>query len=182
MRPAAPAAILTLALAAALVGCGSGSSASSTSAEAAARAAAKADLAVRRAAESKAPKGASPTLRAIYATFPTPKPNPEVKRSAAAIKAGERACQGRTPTEVKDTYYPIAVKKGKLEAKGEEAKMIAKIESYEADASKSASFTAGQLGADAYQATLPAALAQYGYEGCVYALARRLEGELGRRG
>jgi hypothetical protein len=178
MRSALSAAALTTALAITLSSCGSGSSSSSTSTEAAASAAAKADLALRRAAESRAPKGSSPTLRAIYATFPQPKPNPEVKRSAAVIKAGEKACSGKTPSEVKDTYYPIAIEKGKLEAKGEEAKMIARIGSYEASASKSASFTSGQLGADAYQATLPAAIAQYGYQGCVYALAKRLEGEL----
>jgi len=178
MRAALLAGALTAALALTLAACGSGSSSSSTSTEAAASAAAKADLAVRRAAESRAPKGSSPTLRAIYATFPPPKPNPEAKRSAAVIKAGERACTGKTPSEVKDTYYPIAVKKGKLEAKGEEAMMIARIGSYETSATKSASFTAGQLGADAYQATLPPALAQYGYQGCVYALAQRLEGEM----
>ncbi len=119
-------------------------------------------------------------MRAIYATFPPPKPNPEAKHSAAAIKAGERACQGKSPTAVKDIYYPIAVKKGKLEAKGEEAKMIARIRTYENDAPKDASFTAGQLGADAYEATLPGAVGQYGYEGCVYVLARRLEGEMAR--
>ncbi len=60
--------------------------------------------------------------------------------------------------------------------------MIAAIGTYEKHSSKEYSFTAGQLGADAYQATLPKALGQYGYEGCVYALARGLEGRLGPRG
>lgn len=183
MRPTALASLLIAALTIALSGCGGGSSSTSsspTAPSAEAQAAIRKDAAVRRAAEARAPKGASPTLRAIYATFPPPKPNPEAKRSAAAIKAGERACQGKSPTAVKDIYYPIAVKRGKLEAKGEEAKMIARIGTYESNAPKDASFTAGQLGADTYQATLPAAVGQYGYEGCVYALARRLEGELGR--
>ncbi len=169
--------VLAAILITALAGCGGGSSSTSSGAEAAA----KASAAARQAAESRAPKGASPTLRAIYATFPPPRPDPEVKRSAAAIKAGERACGGMTPSEVKDAYYPIALRKGTLEAKGEQGKMIARIGVYEKHSSKEYSFTAGQLGADAYQATLPKAVGEYGYEGCVFSLSRRLEGELGRR-
>jgi hypothetical protein len=129
---------------------------------------------VRREAEAKAPKGSSPTLRAIYATFPAPKPNPEVKRSGAAIRAGEKACKGKTPVAVKEEFYAAA--KHKLEA--EQTKMINRIASFENHSPTDASFTAGQLGADVYQATLPAAIGQYGYEGCVHALAEGLERRL----
>lgn len=59
--------------------------------------------------------------------------------------------------------------------------MIARIGTYETYTPRSASFTAGQLAADAYEATLPETIAQYGYQGCVYALANRLEHELAPR-
>jgi hypothetical protein len=179
MRPTALASLLIAALTIALSGCGGGSSSTSstsTSPSAEAQAAIRKDAAIRHAAEARAPKGASPTLRAIYATFPPPKPNPEAKRSAAAIKAGERACQGKSPVQVKEEFYAAA--KHKLSS--EQTKMIDRIDTYENHSPTDASFTSGQLGADAYQATLPAAVGQYGYEGCVYVLARRLEGELGR--
>ena len=168
-------ALLGIAAAIALTACGSSSSSSSvssTSAEVAKAAAAAARA--RHAAEAQAPKGSSPTLRAIYATFPAPKPNPEVKRSAAAIRAGEKACKGKTPTQVKEEFFGAA--KPKLEA--EQTKMIDRIASFENHSPTDASFTAGQLAADVYEATLPAGIGQYGYEGCVYALSRGLEQRL----
>lgn len=176
---------LALALGAlALAGCGSGSSSTTTTsgqsaaATPAAKAAVKKAAAAVKAAESKAPKGASPTLLQIYRQFPAPQADPKVRRSAAAIKAGEKACAAKTPLQVKEAFYPVAIAKGGLEEGGEQAKMIAATGKYEKNASKDASFTAGQLAADAYEATLPEAIGQYGYQGCVYALARRLEGEL----
>jgi hypothetical protein len=183
MRPKALAAVLlTAALAIALAGCGSSSSSSSTSSPTApsaeAQAAAKKDAAVRRAAEARAPQGSSPTLRAIYATFPAPRPDPEAKRSAAVIKAGESACRGKTPVQVKEEFYAAA----KHRLSSEQTKMIDRIDSYETHSPTDASFTSGQLGADVYQASLPAAVGQYGYEGCVYALARGLERRLGAKG
>lgn len=160
--------------------CGSGSS-SSTSNSVASAAAAKAAAAAakaRRAAEAKAPKGASPTLRAIYATFPAPKPNPEVKRSAAAIHAGIAACKAKTPTQVKEELYAAA----KPRLAPEQTKMIDRIASFENNSPTDASFTAGQLAADVYEATLSAAVGQYGYEGCVYSLAQGLERKLAPKG
>jgi hypothetical protein len=172
-------AVLFLAAALLLSACGSSSSSSTsstaTSAEAAQAAAAAAKA--HRAAEAGAPKGSSPTLRAIYATFPPPKPNPEDKRSAAAIKAGEMACKGRTPAQVKEEFYAAA--KPKLAP--EQTKMIARIASFESHSPTDASFTAGQLAADVYEATLPEALGGYGYQGCVYSLARGLERRLAPR-
>lgn len=126
----------------------------------------------------KAPKGSSLVLQQIYRQFPPPQGNPMVKRSKLAIEAGEKACSGKTPLQVKEQYFPIAVKKGNLEANGEEGKMIARIGTYAKHVSTDASFAAGQLAADAYQGTLPAAIGQYGYEGCVYALAHQLEHQL----
>jgi hypothetical protein len=101
-----------------------------------------------------------------------------VKGSAKAIAAGKKACDGKTPLEVKDAYYPIAVESGNLDASSDQAKMIADIGKYAKNASKDASFASGQLAADAYQATLPAKTASYGYQGCVYVMARQLEKQL----
>jgi hypothetical protein len=170
-------ALLCLLAALLLAACGSGSSASSTSSAAAAKAAAVAAKA-RRTAEAKAPKGASPALRAIYAGFPAPKSNPEVKRSAAAIRAGIAACKGKTPTQVKEEFYAAAKRK----LAPEQTKMIGRLAGFENHSPTDVSFTAGQLAADVYEATLPAGVGQYGYEGCVYSLAQGLERRLAPRG
>jgi hypothetical protein len=172
--------LCSLAAAILLSACGSGGSSSSTSssvASAAATKAAKAATAARRAAEAKAPKGASPTLRAIYANFPAPKPNPEVKRSTAAIRAGIAACKGKTPVRVKEEFYAAA----RRHLSPEQAKLIARIDTYEKHSSADASFASGQLAAGVYEATLPAGIGQYGYEGCVYSLVQGLERRLAPR-
>jgi hypothetical protein len=124
------------------------------------------------------PKGASPVLKEIYRQFTPRKPDPNVKGSGQAIAAGGKACAGRTPVEVERQYYPIAVRKGGLDPVSEQAKMIAGIDRYAKNAANDPSFVAGQLAADAYQATLPARIATFGYAGCAYALARRLEKQL----
>jgi hypothetical protein len=165
--------LASLAAALALAGCGSGAQSTTSTMSSEAAKVVKA-AAARHAAEARAPKGASPTLRAIYAQFPPPKPDPEVKRSAAAIGAGERACKGKSPRAVKDELYAAA----KRHLNPEQAKMIARMGSYEKHVAKDANFVAGQLAADTYEATLPAATAQYGYQGCIYSLARRLEHKL----
>ncbi len=126
----------------------------------------------------QAPKGASPVLKEIYRQFPPPKPDPRVKASGKAIAAGKAACSGKTPIQVESHYYPIAVGKGMLDPSSPQAKTIAEIGKYAKHASGDASFVAGQLAAGAYQATLPPRIAAYGYQGCVYALARELEQRL----
>lgn len=168
--------LLSLAALLFLSACGSNSSSSSspTSTAAAAEKAAAAAAKQRHAAEAKAPSGASPTLRSIYATFPRPEPNPKVKKSGRAIHAGIAACKGRTPTQVKAEFYAAA--KPKLSA--EQAKMIDRISSFEKHSRTDSSFTVGQLAADVYQATLPGGVGQYGYQGCVYSLAEGLERKL----
>lgn len=137
--------------------------------------AATADM--RRDAEARAPQGASPTLRSLYAAFPRPEASPQVHQSGAAIRAGISACKGKSPTQVKEQFDGAA--RPKLSS--EQAKMIDRIASFESHSSTDSSFTAGQLAADVYQATLPEGIAQYGYQGCVYALARRLEQKLAPR-
>jgi hypothetical protein len=127
------------------------------------------------------PKGASPVLKEIYRQFTPPEPDPRFKGSARAIAAGKAACTGRTPVEVERRYYPIAVRKGNLDPDSDKAKMIAQIERFARTSSRDSSFVAGQLAAGAYQATLPTRIAAFGYQGCVYALARQLQRELAPR-
>jgi len=129
------------------------------------------------AAERQAPKGASPVLRAVYRQFPAPEADPQVSGSAAAIKAGERACKGKAPLQVKQELFAVA----KSNLVPEQVKLIARIESFEKSSAKDPSFTAGQLAADVYEATLPKATGQYGYQGCIYALVRGLEHRLAPR-
>ena len=101
-----------------------------------------------------------------------------MKGSAAAIRAGEKACAGKSPVEVKEKYLPIALERGTLEAGSPQTKMIAEIDRYAKHVKTEPSFTAGQLAADAYQATLPKRLQTAGYQGCIYSLAKQLESEL----
>lgn len=132
-------------------------------------------------AEREAPKGASPVLREIYRQFPKPQPGPGNKAAAAAIRAGERACKGKTPIEVKKEFWAEATENGTLVPNSPEGKMIAQLPKYEAQSAKSSAFVAGQLAADVYQATLPEAEAQFGYQGCVYSLALGLKHRLAPR-
>jgi hypothetical protein len=124
------------------------------------------------------PKGASPVLKEIYRQFTLRKPDPGIPGSAKSIADGRRACAGRTPVEVERRYYPVAVERGTLDPGSDRAKMIAEIGRYAENVARDPSFTAGQLAAGAYQATLPPRIASFGYAGCAYALARRLEKQL----
>jgi hypothetical protein len=124
------------------------------------------------------PPGAPLIVRELYREFPPAHPDPKVKGSAAAIRTGERACAGKTPAEVKEKYLPIALERGGLEAGSPETKMIEEIDRFAKHAKTEASFTAGQLAADAYQATLPRHLQMAGYQGCIYSLAKQLEQQL----
>jgi hypothetical protein len=126
-------------------------------------------------AEAEAPKGASPLLRKIYGQFPPPKPDPKVKGSGKAIKAGERACKGKTPLEVREEFIEES------DLLEDQAKMVAELEKFEGASNQTSSFVAGQLGALVYERSLPEGIARYGYQGCVYSLAQVLEGQLAPR-
>lgn len=60
--------------------------------------------------------------------------------------------------------------------------MIGEIGRYAKETNVESSFTAGQLAADAYQATLPGRLREAGYQACIYSLARALEAHLSKGG
>ena len=116
------------------------------------------------------PKQASPLLKSIYREFQPPKPDPEVKVSAKAIKAGERECKGKTPLEVREEFI------GESELNEDQEEVVNELERYEKHPSPS--YPAGQLGALVYEKTLPEATASYGFQGCVYSLSLRVKREL----
>jgi hypothetical protein len=127
-------------------------------------------------AAQQAPKGASASEREIYRQFPPPKPDPSVPNSAKVIKAGERACRGKSTLDVKEEFYAEASSRLLPQQK----QMIAEIGHWAKQSKRDEGFTAGQLAADVYQATLPEAVSRFGYQGCVYSLAQRLKQELAR--
>ncbi len=124
-------------------------------------------------AEAEAPKGASQVLRAIYRQFPKPEPSPQLKGSAKAIETGEKACNGKTPLEVREEFIDES---NLLEA---QAEAVAELPKYEKQEATNGSFAAGQLAALVYERSLPEdKLAIFGYQGCVYSLARGVERRL----
>lgn len=159
-------ALLLICLAVGIGGCGGGGGSSASSSTATTTTQAQAPV-----RGPQPPKGASPTLRGIYRNFQPPKADPEVSGSAKAIEAGEAACEGKTPKEVKQEF----IAKSKLSADQRQA--LSQID--RSEAKPSADFAAGQLAALVYEGTLKGPLAEYGYRGCVYALARGVEGRLG---
>lgn len=162
MRASATA-LIFLCLALGLSACGGGGDSSSTSSTTQATAPIRGP---------QPPKGASQLERQIYRTFQPPLPDPEVKGSAKAIKAGEAACEAKTPVAVKRKF----IAESKLSSDQRQA--LAQID--RAEAQPSGDFAAGQLAALVYQGTLEGELAEYGYQGCVYALARGLERRMRR--
>jgi hypothetical protein len=160
--------LLTCACLLLLAGCGSGGSSSDTTSPEV--------QSPKLTPAQRAPKGASTLEREIYRQFPPPKPNPEARGSARALAAGEKACRGRSPVEIKEEFFAEA--SSRLNSSQE--KMINEIGRYEKRSRTEPGFTAGQLAAGAYEATLSEAVAIYGYQGCVYALAKGLKHELAR--
>jgi hypothetical protein len=152
-------------VATAAAGCGAGSKATTETVSAYQR--------QQERAEAEAPKGASPVLLAVYRQFPKPKPDPKIKGSGKAIEKGEKACKGKTPLEVKEEFISQS---NLLPA---QAEIVAELPKYEKAIAKNAGFAAGQLGALVYEKTLPEdKRAAFGYQGCVYSLAKEVERRL----
>jgi hypothetical protein len=179
VRLAAVAAAAGLAVALSVLGCGgSDSSSSKPPISAAGR---RSELVGggrtgRKSPANPPPKGASLMVREMYRQFPPPEPDPRVSGAAAAIRAGERACAKKTPFEVEEEFYPVAVEMGRVDPESQAGKMMAGIRRL--DLKGEVSFTAGQLAADAYKATLRPSLAYSGFQGCIYAMATELERKL----
>jgi hypothetical protein len=130
-------------------------------------------------AEKQAPKGAAPTLKAIYRQFPKPHHPVGVKGAAAAVQAGEEACRGLTPTQAKNRFYSKAAD----DLLPDQKKMVGELENLAGNAAGDASFVAGQLAALVYEKSLAEEkLARYGYQGCIYQLARGFEQKLEKQG
>jgi hypothetical protein len=116
------------------------------------------------------PKNATPLLKSIYRQFQPPTPDPEVKGSAKAIKAGERVCKDKTPLEIREQFI------GESDLNEDQEKIVSELEHYEK--TPSPSYPAGQLGALVYEMSLPEATATYGFQGCVYSLSLGVKREL----
>ena len=116
------------------------------------------------------PKHASPLLKSIYREFQPPKPDPNVKGSAKAIKTGERVCKHKTPVEIREEFI------GESNLNEEQEKVVNELERYEKNPSPS--YPAGQLGALVYEMTLPETTANFGFQGCVYSLSLGVRDEL----
>ena len=123
-------------------------------------------------------EGGGGAAEGVRKTFPKPQADPEVEGSAAAIAAGEAACEGKTPAQIKAAFYDQAIEEGTLEPMSPEGKMIARLGAVEKQAGGGTSFAAGQLAADVYAATLPEETATYGFRGCTHALALTHAAEL----
>jgi hypothetical protein len=119
----------------------------------------------------------APITEQLARTFPVPKAvTGSPPGTAAAIKAGRRACKGKTPIEVREEF--IGAADGLSE---DQEKIIGELRRYEKQAGNSPNFAAGQLGAGVYEATLPEKLKIAGYRGCVYELALQLRRELAKK-
>jgi ABC-type glycerol-3-phosphate transport system substrate-binding protein len=155
-------ALLFCCLALSLAACGGGGEDSSTSSST------QATTTIR---GPQPPQGASALQREIHRTFQPPQADPKVEGSAQAIEAGEAACRGKTPLEVKEEFI------GESDLSSDQRQALEQLA--RAEANPSGDFAAGQLAALVYEGTLEGTQAEYGYRGCVYALARGLVGRLG---
>jgi hypothetical protein len=132
--------------------------------------------------ESSAAQGApqidptAPVSKQLAQVFPVPKPGPgSLPGAAAAIAAGRKACEGKTPMQVREEF--IGAAQGLSD---EQEAMIDELPKYEKQAVTS-NFVAGQLAAGVYEATLPDKKAIAGYQGCVYELALQVRRELAKK-
>jgi ABC-type phosphate transport system substrate-binding protein len=168
MRQGATALVLiSLCLALGLAACGGGGGSSSTS-TASSPDNSEATTALK---GPQSPQGASALEREIYRTFPPPQADPEVEGSGEAIEAGEAACQGKTPLQVKEEFI------AESELSSDQRQALKQLP--RAEANPGGDFAAGQLAGLVYAGTLEGTQGQYGYRGCVYALALGLVGRLG---
>ncbi len=112
-------------------------------------------------------------IEGLRTQFPKPEPVAGIKGSGAAITSGRQTCQGKTPREVKEEF------EDQSNLPPEQARVITRqLPRYEAEAPRDPSFVAGQLAATVYEMTLSKEVQSYGFQGCIYELARELEKRL----
>ena len=117
---------------------------------------------------------ASPEVKELERQFPQPKPTAGLAGSASALEAGKRACQGKTPLQVKEEFISAA----RANLSSEQMELISKLASYQRRSRTDPSFAAGQLGATVYSMSLPESQQSDGFKGCVYELAQKLTREI----
>jgi hypothetical protein len=116
-----------------------------------------------------------PQVQRLRQNFPKPAPAAGAEgASAKAIAVGEEACEGLTPTEVKDRFYSET----EPNLDSDQRALVEELPRYEKEAPHDPSFVAGQIAATIYGATLGEAEGQYGFQGCVYVLAQTLGAKL----
>ncbi len=119
----------------------------------------------------------APIGKVLARSFPKPRPLPQSPPQAEKwIRAGERACKGKSPSQVIDEFMPAA--EAQTTFTKDQKQMIGEIAHYEKQASDSPDFAAGQLAAGVYERSLPEVQGRSGYQGCVYQLALQLRSEL----
>lgn len=176
---AATAAALALTAAALLAGCGgNGDSDASTSSAAAGDGQGQNGAESGSTQPNRPPQGAA----AIRENFPPPDTKGLPAGQVAAIRAGQKACEGKRPLQVRAEYLDEATAGGTLDLDSPEGELVSDPKRFRTLPGTTPDFPAGQLGADVYAATVPQAVAQSAYKGCVYELARVQARRLQRSG
>jgi hypothetical protein len=117
----------------------------------------------------------APLTQQLKEVFPPPEPLAgSPPKAEAFIKQGQKACKGKTPSQVVDEFLPAAEENKDYDK--QQLELISEIGSYEEN--PTSDFAAGQIAAGVYEATLPELQQRSGYQGCVYELALHLRREL----
>lgn len=108
---------------------------------------------------------------ALQDQFPPPDVSELDPQATAAVRAGQQACLGKTPLEIRAEYLDDAVQNG-LDLTSPRGTMFKQPQNFRQPFRPGSSFASGQLAAGVYEETLPESSASYGFQGCVYELAR----------
>ncbi len=110
-------------------------------------------------------------VEALAQNFPPPDLTGLSLQAQAAVRAGQSACRGKTPKQVRDQYLDEAISSGGIDRESEQGEAVSDPSNFEFEPNEGPSFAAGQLAASVYAATLPPAKADLGFQGCVRELA-----------
>jgi hypothetical protein len=113
-----------------------------------------------------------PPPRALAENFPPPDTRGLSRGERAALRAGQRACRGKTPLQIRNEYLDQATSSGSLDLDSPQGELVSDLANFRFEPNEGPSFATGQLAAGIYEATLREATANAGFQGCVYELAR----------
>jgi hypothetical protein len=113
-----------------------------------------------------------PPPQALAENLPPPDTRGLSRDQKVALRAGRRACRGKTPLQVRDEYLAEATDSGSLDLDSPQGELVSDLSYFRFEPDEGPSFAAGQLAAGVYEATLPESTANAGFQGCVYELAR----------